>query len=334
MSVESSSPSFPPEICIQISQALGQPSHPSAYCLASGHAHALAQLCLTSRAFHALTKPILYSRVFITPESLESFTNTVAPALMNTPSILTDSGLVIGVLVKSLAFANFVFPTRSQAQQIGSMVYALRHTVIRLFLGVSLSPSVSSDRAGHDVIYNALQSLSAIQELCIGYNWHDWRYLPTWKTLQRMAIVMFTFSPRLLVKLSELKSLKLCIMAFPFTVDARSVGLDLQQDILRCWSGRGPVPLELVLAVNRMEDAWFISFLEQIEKNPLESLEEAVVKGKLTVMELPRVGDDPDVSKRWRAKGAWFSSAALDGSIWFRQKESWEVYCRNRSDGI
>ncbi|KAG8845864.1 hypothetical protein FRB96_002232 [Tulasnella sp. 330] len=346
MDTTSSSPNLPPEIYIQISQVLGQPSHPSAYCLASGHAHALAQLCSTNHTLYVLAKPILYSRVCITPESLACFTNTVAPALMNTPPLLTDPYLVRGVLVKSLAFAKFDLVTRTQAQQIGSILYALRHTVIRLFLGVPLGPSVSLSpsvsfrpnvslrRTGHDLIYNALGSLSAIQELCIGYNLHDWRYFPTWKTLKQMAIVMFTLSPQLLTKLSDQESLNLCIMAYPLTLRVMGSNIELQQDISTSLKGNGPGPPELVLAINPTEDAWFVNVLDKRARNQSEGSGEAVVKGNMTVMELPRIGDRLDTSELWRAKREWFARVVLDGSIWIRQRETWKVYCAKHPGAI
>lgn len=68
---------FPPEIWLQIIQAVGQPRSPSAYRLDPGASHTLTAISRVCKSLAAFVEPELYARAYVTGESLELFSRTM-----------------------------------------------------------------------------------------------------------------------------------------------------------------------------------------------------------------------------------------------------------------
>ncbi|KAG9035770.1 hypothetical protein FRB95_010538 [Tulasnella sp. JGI-2019a] len=75
--------SIPVEIWIHIVKEIARPNNPSSYRLDPACTTALAQVCLGNSTFNAIAEPLLYSRAFITPHTVECFSQTVAMSGMN-----------------------------------------------------------------------------------------------------------------------------------------------------------------------------------------------------------------------------------------------------------
>ncbi|KAG9006394.1 hypothetical protein FRB94_000704 [Tulasnella sp. JGI-2019a] len=180
---------FAVEIWLRIINTLRITKHPSAYQLDTGCSAALASLCLVNHTFQYVAEPILYSLAFITPESLEAFSRTVALDGEHTGDELTFNPTKRGSWVKTLAFANFEDElTSAQAWRINRTLCSLRFGITRLLMGVNL-PEEESANTG--LLGYAVPLLDNLEELCTIGSFPPWPKTShsQWQRLKRVCFV-------------------------------------------------------------------------------------------------------------------------------------------------
>ncbi|KAG8994844.1 hypothetical protein FRB94_007406 [Tulasnella sp. JGI-2019a] len=321
---------IPTEIWIQIIQQIGLPSHTSPYRLDRVSTTTLTRLCLVSRAFSVLTEPVLYSTAFITPETIESFSQAVELPQSRIDRIAPGTPTCKGALVSSLALANFNSPESSNIEQIKTILYAVQTSVVRLYLDTSRIMA-DPDPMSLDLdiaIQCGLSTFSKIEELCL-LHWDSYSLpLAPWMTLKRIVIAYSCISANLMTQLSRMENLELCILAWPASVQVGSKDFGLREIARGDWgvSAEGRGSPELVITVTDKYD-WVTHILNTSTKketsNPPGNGEVAVKRPGLMLMGVQEVpGGYDGLNKRQE----WTTRAVLDGTIWERHRDTLDVY--------
>ncbi|KAG8990743.1 hypothetical protein FRB94_013110, partial [Tulasnella sp. JGI-2019a] len=239
-----------------------------------------------------------------------------------------------GKRVRSLALAQFrITSNLSQMQLIGTILFAVRDSVTRLYFDVSIG-SISLNSPFHGdtstTIHNALRELRHIEEFCSSVPYLMWEVAPAWRRLKRLAVSQATLSIDILEGLAELETLEIRM-----TTSARSMESSLfdNPNILTHgdWADQG---MELVLIVLRSHDLVCRALREVL--NPLE-LEKKIEgrKGALKLMEASEALVRRTQQGYYRDDIAlWFPREVLDGSIWERDREEWRSYLKREDSGL